>query len=239
MQCDKSFFTHSSAVVKAVSTTVLVGAIVTGCSQQDHSSAPPSDESNSGGPLVSELNAAETELYELGIQTMAEFFEVDPSERGDVVRWVLLEDQNDAVDACMTELGYTVTENSGVDAPPEQLDAVLRDQFVCFSQYPQHPAYLREWGEEQLNAQYDWTVEALIPCIENAGYSISNVPSRATFVEEWRATPFYPMSQLPDHAVEELNGQCLQQAPTAVLWEGVSPADWEPGMSEVISNDGL
>lgn len=186
---------------------------------------------------MQQLNSTDAEAYEASIEQMASFYGVDAVEREDVVRWVLLEEQDSTRNACMTDLGYTVSDTGGIDAVAEQHDSVQRDFFRCFSMYPPHPSYTRQWDRDQVEAQFEWTVEALIPCLEGHGYSITEVPSRATFVQNWFSDPFYPMSQVPLDAIQPLEAVCLQQAPSAVLWEGVPAGDWVPGMSEAIIDE--
>ena len=225
-----------SASLRTLGVAGVLALALAGCADGTGDEQPVAADPVSGGPLVAQLSAEEAALLESSLAQMAEFYGTDPAEREDVVRWVLTEEQDSTRNACMADLGYSVTESGGIDAAPEQHSVVQRDFFRCLSMYPPHPAYLNPWSDEQTTAQYEWTVEFLIPCIEAAGFSITDVPSRASFVQNWPTDPFYPMAQVPPESITSLETTCLQQAPSAVLWEDVSPSDWAPGMSDVVES---
>lgn len=67
--------------------------------------------------------------------------------------------------------------------PPDQQDTFDLTQYECWMAYPILRKYAQPWGDEQIEAQYDWTVDVLIPCLEAEGYAIQGIPSRETFID--------------------------------------------------------
>lgn len=179
-------------------------------------------------PLVSQLSATDRALYEEGLRTIAEFWGVDDPPEYPVVRWLSPEEVDAVLVPCVAELGFS---HDGVSYHfGDQKEAFGEAMYECRAKYPILPRYTAPWGDEQLDAQYEWTVRALIPCLGEHGYTIVDAPSRTVFIDTWGSAPFYPFAQLPQDADPALEQQCPQIAPGAVLYDGMDPEAWIAAM---------
>lgn len=93
-------------------------------------------------------------------------------------------------------------------------------------------------GPEQKRAQYAWTRDYILPCLAANGYAMRKpLPSEAAFVDSWGTSAAYrPSAELADRSEEfklenatwdRLERECAQNAPSAVLWDRVSVAEWK------------
>lgn len=202
--------------------------VLAGCSAHD------SDSEGADGllvsaddPMVAALSDSERELLHLSLQTMAEFWGVDDPPIYPVTRWVPGEEGDDVRADCMAGLGYMRAPDGSYDTGG-QWDAFGAAQYECFARYPKDPQYLAPWREEQRRAQYEWVVQVLIPCLEEQGHPITDVPSREVFIEQYATAPFYPFGQISQPDFARVEAVCPpQQAPSSVLYDGVAPLDHE------------
>lgn len=178
-------------------------------------------------PLVAALTESQREMHEAALQSMADFWGVDDPPEYPVTRWVLVEEADDIRADCMAGLGYERSESGSYDTGG-QSEAFGAAQYECIARYPQDPQYLLWWEEEQYRAQYEWVVQVLIPCLEEQGHPITDVPSRDVFIEQYETAPFYPFGQIPQPDFARVEAACPpEQAPTTVLFDGVAPLDHE------------
>ncbi|MEL1619826.1 hypothetical protein, partial [Acinetobacter baumannii] len=65
---------------------------------------------------------------------------------------------------------------------------------------PHHGARHHLWAlrfEVVPRQQYEWTTEFVVPCLEEAGHPITNIPSESVFLERWTSErPFFPFEQV-------------------------------------------
>lgn len=165
----------------------------------------------------------------------ATFYGVSDPPDVDVVRYVDTEELDATLRECMTAAGYPTESNGGVNVPEGNEDAFALAQYTCAVQYPVPERYTRTWTDEQIQVQYGWTVDFVIPCLEERNHPIAEPPSESVFVDSWRSNPYFPFSQVSlsvaaenfNRAWAELEEACPQQAPGEVLWDGVSIDDWK------------
>ena len=210
----------------AVSTGVLA---LTGCSggQDDE---PSSDAEVSA--------AAERAHWEKGARELAAYYELSDPPEVEVVRYVATEERDEVLTDCLRDSGWSVDSGGGVDVPEGQESRYKEAQYVCALKYPVPARYDQEWGDEQLRQQYAWTTEFVVPCLEEAGHPITNIPSESVFLEKWTSeTPFFPFSQVQipgggsaeqfNKAWSDLNAQCPQMMPGSVMWDGITIEEWK------------
>lgn len=166
---------------------------------------------------------AEWEQHVINMQGLATFYEVSAPPAIDVKGWVLPEESGDYVDDCMTGLGYAVTDGSYESIPDAQQSQFQFDRYRCSASYPVIPKYTFAYTDQNIGNIYDWMVEDSIPCLADQGHSISGVPSRATFISNYRASgPFFPYEQLvhlPPAEFQALESICPQWPPAEVIYE--------------------
>ena len=214
------------ALLVAVSTGLLV---LTGCSggQDDASSSD------------AEASAAAERAHreQLGKQLAKDYELSDPPEV-EVVRYIASEERGEVMNDCLRESGWAVDSGGMVDVPAGQESKYQESQYVCAMKYPVPARYDQEWGDEQLRQQYAWTTEFVVPCLEEAGHPITNIPSESVFLERWTSErPFFPFEQVQipgggsaqqfNKAWSDLEQACPQMTPGDVMWDGVSIEEWK------------
>ena len=158
---------------------------------------------------------------------------VDPPDV-EVVRWVRPEEMGETQDGCLREAGFQVDGPGRLYYPPEQEQAAGLAQYTCRMQYPVMSKYAREWGTEQLDLQYEWTVEYVVPCLQEQGHSTVDIPTKEVFTDRWATDPFYPFAQIKlDVPGDTFNTEwnrletvCPQIAPSSVLWDSMTINEW-------------
>lgn len=166
---------------------------------------------------------------------LADYLKVKHPPTVEIVRYVSTQELDAVLKQCLAEEGYPTGSHGGIDYPPDQEENFRLAQYTCYMRYPIPEKYAQAWTNEQIRAQYSWTVEFVIPCLEEKGHPISEPPSESVFLDTWASAPFFPFSQVrlsvSDDQVnaswDALEGACPQQAPDEVLWDGLSAAEWE------------
>ena len=166
---------------------------------------------------------AEWQLHAERLRDLAVTFGVAEPEPVEVVRWVMPEEIDEALESCVNEKGFSAEGGLfGADSPPEQASALNQAMYECLAAYPPIAKYNAPYTEEQIGIIYDWTVEVEIPCLEAQGYEIAGTPSRLTFISDYQGgEQFFPFSQLPPLSNEEfakLEEVCPQMPPTETLF---------------------
>lgn len=165
----------------------------------------------------------------------AEYYGVEDPPDVEVVRYVDTPERDAALRDCLTGAGYPTESNGGVNVPSGNEDAFALAQYTCAVQYPVPERYTKTWSDKEIRLQYAWTVDFVIPCLEDRGHPISDPPSESVFVDSWLSAPYFPFAQVSltvaegnfNQAWTELEDACPQQAPGEVLWDGVSIDDWK------------
>jgi hypothetical protein len=137
------------------------------------------------------------------------------------VRYTDLIEGAEAIAACMNERGGWNVEASaggwGSDDPmPDgQHDAYNLDSYICQAEYPTDPKYLRPLDDAQRNRLFDYYDNELRACFEEHGQTMTELPSRAKFVQDyyrmtWDAYSNVTGANTPAgaRALEELRREC-------------------------------
>lgn len=156
------------------------------------------------------------------------------------IRYVPSEELDFVIRQCVIDQGFPAPDGVNFDVPPENQENMYLAQYVCARQYAIDGKYLGEWTDEQTRLQYQWTVEYLIPCLEVRGYSISEPPSEAAFIDGWNnGGAFFPFQQVAldvpggEHGVEwdELERACPQQIPLSIAYGYQTIEEWKASRS--------
>lgn len=167
--------------------------------------------------------------------SLAEFYGIEHPPEVESVRYVDSDESDWVTRQCLLDAGYSTDDTGMIQHPPGQEEAFALAQYTCRMMYPIAEKYNREWGNAEVEKQYEWTRDFVIPCLEDAGYSISGLPSKEVFVDSWETRPFFPFAQVPTGSWNaagfnerwgELEMRCPQIAPGAVLWDGLSIEEW-------------
>lgn len=209
-----------SHIVSMVVAAALIPTMA-GCS--DTNRGAQSDTAHANGDIVAGVD-----------DSLAEHYGVDDPPEVSIVRHVMPEEKQSLFDECLREAGYIVDAPGSLTYPPEQQSAAGLAQYICQMQYPIIEKYNQQWSVEQIRIQYKWTLEFVIPCLEEQGHPISNVPSETVFLESWNVEPFFPFAQVEldvpsdDFNAEwrSLEDECLQITASPVLWDAMSIDDW-------------
>lgn len=146
-----------------------------------------------------------------------------------LVRWTTMDDYAPTVAACLREAGYHAVAYSGTGIdypdgiPPEQQRAFNMADYVCNAKYTLHPKYLQPFTSEQFGLIYDYRVEWLAPCLEVRGHTVSEPPTRETFLagvttgQDWDPLA-EALQNLPADDGNRLQAECPRMPPSQYLW---------------------
>lgn len=207
--------------------------LATGCSAD---LTPDSEQSSGPTRTESGLTVAEESRYlrEMGEGLRVSFPISDTPESVEVRRWIKPEEADRVSRECINDNGFPMNPD-GSFSMGEQSEAYWRTWYECTMAYPVIPKYTAPWGSQQVEAQYDWTTEYLIPCLESHGVMVRDVPTREVFAATWEVDPYYPWTYVSGtlSGAEELELEyaCPQIAPADVLWEGVAVPSFAPPSS--------
>lgn len=146
-----------------------------------------------------------------------------------LVRWVDLTDLAPTRVGCLAELGFAATavDGAGIEyakVPPSQADALKAAIYTCEAKYSLHPYYQLPNLTAALSKLYDWYVNVSVPCLEAAGYDVSEPPSKDAWLAVASSGGAYwaPYADIPITATgpaerAELERSCPQ---------GPEPGEW-------------
>ncbi|MEI2777568.1 MAG: hypothetical protein V9G19_16650 [Tetrasphaera sp.] len=169
-------------------------------------------------------------------KSLSGLYQLDDPPEVTPVRWVLPEERQDLIDSCLAGEGFE-KDSGGAINTAGRMEQYNLANYVCNMKYPPVPRYSKTWERTQKSAQYAWTRDYIIPCLSAHGYSLQKpLPSEAAFVDSWDTAAYRPFAELDERYEElkldnsiwnRLERECAQTAPSAVLWDGVSVAEWK------------
>lgn len=140
----------------------------------------------------------------------------------DLVRWITRDQWDATMSDCLTQAGFPTKPAVGgglehdpgipVDQTPGYHLAIYR----CEAQYTLEPKYSQGTTDEQKGLLYDYYVQWLVPCVEEAGAHISDPPSRDTFIQDPSSfSPVFEATTQPLRiGVRELMERCPPRPPS-------------------------
>lgn len=180
---------------------------------------------------------SEEEYLSLVSDGWAETLGVEDPPEVEVVRYVGSDEVDTVYRECMSGSGSGYSgDGVGFIVPEGQESQFALAQYTCRMQHPVKQKYAQDWGKEQVQIQYQWTRDFLIPCLEEYGHPINSaLPSEAKFVETWDSDSYFPFEEVSlsvtgeeyNLAWAELESQCPQVAPGEVLWDTMSIDTWQ------------
>lgn len=187
-----------------------------------------------GDTKPEETAGADTAYLEQLSASWAEYYGVADPPAVTTIRFIGTEEVDSVHRECLLEAGFERDDVGLISVPEGQESVFALAEYTCRMQYPVPEQYTQEWTDEQIGTQFAWTMQFVIPCLEDAGHPITDPPSESVFVESWESDPFYPFAQVRIEAAAEqyntewaaLEAQCPQIAPGEVLWEGVKIEEW-------------
>ena len=130
------------------------------------------------------------------------------------VKFVSSNEWPEAIAACLNEEGFDVSvKDGGVGGMVlyDQQEPYALAMYVCKIKYPLDPKFNVPFSESQLDYLYHYYTGELTTCLEDAGYSIADPPSRQKFVETYGAGNWAPYNSVRDVTEwSELNRKCPQ-----------------------------
>ena len=209
--------------------TALLAAVLlcSGCSDSIESSTAEKTTS----PQQETADKASLEWY-------ADFYRIENPPEVKVVRWVDDEEYDVVHHQCLADAGFPF-EFGDSEISDEEEALYNNAAYTCHAQYPVkvHPKD-KEWGKKEIKRQYEWTVDFLIPCLAEQGFTAEDVPSEATFIDTWESDPYYPARyvELPAENMKpseqnrrmlDIDYTCPQIIPNEILLDGQSIEEWK------------
>jgi len=105
----------------------------------------------------------------------------------ELVRWTTWADWGTTVAQCLQDAGFNVVGAGSTllfpdSFAPAQQSAFNLAFYVCDSKYTLNPKYGQPLTADQLGLWYDYEVEWLVPCLASLGVTVSQPPTRETFI---------------------------------------------------------
>lgn len=208
---------HSRARIAVLTLTLSVA--VSGCSLENMES----EHKDALG--TEEISSPE---YDESLSSMwAEFYGVSDPPEVEFVRFVASEEFDAVQRRCVIERGFAAPDGVNFEIPEGNEENFGLANYVCAMQYRVPKRLLGEWGRGQVEAQYRWTVEFVIPCLEEQGFPILPPPTEAAFIDLWD-TPkaYFPFAEVEldieglefNVVWEALEQTCPQQVPLTIAW---------------------
>lgn len=198
---------------------VVAVAVLASCSR---GTAPPPEQPSPTG-ATAEATAPNEELTQIADS----YGIVDPPLVG-LVRYVSQSESAMTRAACLTAAGFPATvtgDGTGwqAETTAEQADALGLAEYTCAAQYPVDPDQMGPLSDDQKQVVARYLLESLPACLEDRGFSVADVPSRATFVAGFDTTPpWNPYTDLLPllgaQEGEDLMGACPPNTPPDQLY---------------------
>lgn len=154
---------------------------------------------------------------ESGAASAAPSVPVDHMDNPELVRYVLPEEWGSAQVECLNEEGFPgglVMPDGGLfypEIPAEQASVYEAAQSLCARRYPVEPRFRTALNEAQLTVLHDYYKDSLVPCIEEKGLDVGDLPTLQRFIETYFTdgwTPFATIESLDEEGWLELRDVC-------------------------------
>lgn len=203
----------------AIASVALVLAVtLTACdtteSANDTIPAPPVMASADRDAQLQALQEQAEELFH-------DRFPDEPVPQAGLVRAIAPSEWAETIATCMTEAGFLSNVKGGAvetaSYPAEQALAQATAVYECRVGYPIDPAYQQSYTPEEATFLYRYLVDTVVPCLEDEGYSTSDIPSEGTFEDqlnsgqEW--SPFDSLDPGSEEKYTSLTQACPAKPP--------------------------
>jgi len=106
-----------------------------------------------------------------------------------LVRWTSQFDWGPTIAQCLQDAGFNIVgAANGISAPDgigaAQSSAFNLAYYTCFAEYSMNPTFNQTYTADQWGLQYDYDVEWLVPCLAAFGVTVSQPPTRQTFIAQ-------------------------------------------------------
>lgn len=171
----------------------VVGVVVlTGCSSSPEANVPTD---SPAAQVAQGYDALTSQLIDAQWASVQNAYPTAVRPEVSLIRYETLETAPAALDACLGEEGFpqvSVRPDGALESgpmPKEQQEPYAVSTWKCMAQYPFEPRFNQELSEEQITEIYEYYAGPLTACLQDAGYEISEAPSKNTFVEGYYTAP--------------------------------------------------
>lgn len=170
----------------------LLGLVLTGCAPQPEPLDPL--------PRIEDYvpSDADLERYQSIMDAMAQSYGLGPQPKYEIVRWVNIDEFNEAYFGCLESLGFDVSrvgDSDGVNYTVDQEQIVREAMYRCTAEYPVRQDIYRPWNEAEVRIMYAHLRDEYIPCVTALGYPGLELPSLQTYLDSEGAA-FDPLAEL-------------------------------------------
>ena len=106
-----------------------------------------------------------------------------------LVRWTSHDDWGSTIAQCERDAGFNAVGSGSVLLYPDGIGAAQRSAFdladyVCNAKYTMNPKYNVTFTADQWGIWYDYNVEWEVPCLATLGVTVSQPPTRETYIAQ-------------------------------------------------------
>lgn len=196
-----------------------IGIVLSGCGGALPHNQTKSSSSSSLAEYIKEYKQDAAEFY--GLQNPPD---VEP------VRFVDVDERQELLETCLLE-GGAKRNKDGTFSAGDNIEVLNRLYYACDVKFPLRRKYSAPLELPEKKRQYMWDIEYVLPCVKAHGYTLSDPPSEQKYLDTWDTDRYFPLGEVEQvygpAALADLQEKCLQQAPGAVVWDGLSVADWK------------
>lgn len=130
------------------------------------------------------------------------------------VRHITPRESQEVYTGCLQDAGWGESgPDEGIEIPAGQQESFNLAYYVCLQQYPVEEKYTQPLTTERLGVLYDWWVQHTVPCFEQQGWDVGEIPTREAFL----ANPQW----LPTERVAEQAGADVKAGRIATMDEAL------------------
>lgn len=188
---------------------VVAGVVIAACSSPPQPVPVTAAESPGQPAGVEGASGSDDMAADMGI--------ADPPEVA-VVRRVTPQESQEVLRGCLRDAGWPQAADGGIEVPVGQEEALDLALYVCYQQYPVKEKYAQPLTAAQLGVLYDWWVQHTVPCFEQRGWEVGEIPTREVFL----ANPVWlPAEPIAEQAGAEVQAGLIETMDEALY--GVCP----------------
>lgn len=205
---------------------VCAGALITGCGATSNNGqavepqvSAAVNEQASAQLLLSDEEREQTQLAEL-----AKMLRIKNPPQVETVRRVRPDERWSLIGECLSTEGFPQSSTKMFTWGPGQKEQYDLAFYTCSARYPLLPVFSHPPTEAQFRVYYQYYLSETIPCLEKAGYTVSDVPSLESYLESVKnGKPWMPVPAGQGASEGGTPADCSYSPPPQLLYPDQYP----------------